>query len=89
MSKEEADILNNCKCPPCKQFGVDGLTVKATKGFRNRATHNLWTLLQEEKWIKEQMKKDLYFDNYHKRVEKSAYRNLIDELLKKKISQQK
>ena len=86
LSLEEREILLSCQCPPCKSFGVDGLTAKISEGFRNRATHNLWTLLEEEKWIREKIEEGSYHIFYQERVENSTYRSLIDYLVKEKMS---
>jgi 7-cyano-7-deazaguanine tRNA-ribosyltransferase len=84
LSGDEKNSLLNCECPACQQFGVDGLIAKASKGFHNRATHNLWVLLREDKWIQEKMNDGSYYDLYQERVENSTYRSLIDYLVKEK-----
>lgn len=81
LNLEEEIILRNCKCPSCQKFGYEGLKLKASEGFCIRATHNLWTLLQEEKWIQEKIASNTYYDSYQQRVDKSSYRILIDYLV--------
>jgi 7-cyano-7-deazaguanine tRNA-ribosyltransferase len=81
LDLEEEKILQSCKCPACQKFGYEGLKLNGSEGFCIRATHNLWTLLQEEKWIQEKFALDTYFDTYQQRVDKSAYRVLIDYLV--------
>ncbi len=81
VSTEENKILLNCQCPACQKFGLEGLTAKASVGFRNRATHNLWTLLEEAKWISEKLKTKEYKNFYRERLENSTYRQLVDYLV--------
>lgn len=81
LSLDEAELLKACKCPACKNFGSVGLTAKASEGFRNRATHNLWVLLQENKWIEKMLANGTYRDLYHRRIENSTYRALIETLV--------
>jgi hypothetical protein len=45
---EEWSLLTLCLCPVCQQAGVRGLKARGIDGFCHRATHNLWTLLDEE-----------------------------------------
>lgn len=85
LSLEETEILQSCQCPTCRSFGAEGLIAKASEGFRNRATHNLWTLLEEEKWIREKTEEESYQNLYRERVENSTYRSLIDYLVKEKF----
>jgi hypothetical protein len=60
LSQEEEKKLKECLCPACQQFGFEGLKATAVFGFRNRATHNLWTLLEEANWLTEQLKHCTY-----------------------------
>ena len=84
VSKEENKILLNCQCPACQKFGLEGLSAGASIGFRNRATHNLWTLLKEVKWISEKLERKEYKDLYQERLEGSTYRQLVDYLVARK-----
>lgn len=86
VSEDEKKILLTCKCPTCQQFSLNGLTAKASEGFRNRATHNLWTLLEESSWISEKLNSKEYHDEYQLRLEGSTYRQLVDYLVARKIS---
>ena len=81
VSGGEKKILLNCQCPACRQFGLDGLTASASEGFRNRATHNLWTLLEEANWIYEKSRSGEYQNEYKARLEGSTYRQLVDYLV--------
>jgi queuine/archaeosine tRNA-ribosyltransferase len=88
VSNEENKLLLECQCPACLKFGIEGLSANASVGFRNRATHNLWTLLEEEIWMSEHLANDTYKDVYTERLDKSTYLTLIKTLLKykKKLS---
>src|SRR5262249_20642554 len=55
LSPKEIKILRKCLCPACQLEGVRGLKAAGVRGFRSRATHNLWTLLEEVKWIEEHL----------------------------------
>lgn len=85
VDEEEKKTLLNCQCPVCQKFGLEGLTAKATEGFRNRATHNLWTLLEEAKWISEKIKNNEYQNEYQSRLDGSTYRKLVDYLVTRKL----
>jgi 7-cyano-7-deazaguanine tRNA-ribosyltransferase len=84
LNTEDEKALLNCECPPCVKLSIDGLKAKATEGFCNRATHNLWVLLQENKWIQEKIADGSYSELYKERVQNSSYRILLDELVEKK-----
>ncbi|MDB5313439.1 MAG: hypothetical protein JWO38_7641 [Gemmataceae bacterium] len=53
-------------------------------GFCCRATHNLWVLLEEEKWLAKHIEKGSYARNYSRRGDNSVYKPITDELLRKK-----
>jgi hypothetical protein len=74
--------LRLCQCPACRTHGVDGLKAKKLRGFCCRATHNLWVLLEENKWLEQNIAAGTYVGNYADRVDNSIYRPIIDELLK-------
>jgi 7-cyano-7-deazaguanine tRNA-ribosyltransferase len=84
LDEEDEKALTTCDCPACLKFGIEGLKLSGTNGFSNRATHNLWVLLQENKWIQEKMTDGSYSDLYKERVQTSSYRLLLDELVEKK-----
>ena len=56
---------------------------KATgvRGFRNRATHNLWTLLEEIKWIEKNLVAGTYREAYKEHLDNTIYRPLIEYLV--------
>lgn len=86
VSEDEKELLLNCECSACQKFGLEGLSANGSFGFRNRATHNLWTLLEESKWIAEKLKANLYNDEYQSRLEGSTYRKLVDYLVSRKTA---
>ena len=77
----EWEMLESCMCPACRKFGIAGLRARRIHGFMNRATHNLWTLLEEARLIKHHLAKGTYREWYGDHVENSSYRPLIDYLL--------
>src|SRR5690606_8343220 len=64
LSEREWITLENCQCPACRNYGIAGLTTDKSFGFYNRATHNLWVLLEEINWIDEKIKSGTYADAY-------------------------
>jgi hypothetical protein len=81
LNEAEVEKLAECKCPVCQRYGLEGLTAKASIGFRNRATHNLWVLLQEELWINKHLKRNSYKQNYQTHLDNTIYRPLIEFLV--------
>ena len=79
-SDEEWQALAECECPACQEYGLDGLKAKKTFGFCNRATHNLWVLLDEARLIEKHLEEGEYDDWYESHVENSTYKPLIDFL---------
>lgn len=77
----EWDILAACQCPACQQHGVDGLKANLLYGFCNRATHNLWVLLEEARLIEEHLAAEDYADWYGDHVENSIYLPLIQKAM--------
>lgn len=82
LSAAEKKILRDCPCPACSNYGLGGLKASKLHGFCCRATHNLWVLLEENRWLEEQIRKGTYRKNYAARIDNSTYRPIIDELLK-------
>jgi 7-cyano-7-deazaguanine tRNA-ribosyltransferase len=80
-SAEEWEILHRCKCPACRKHGVDGLQACKLHGFCCRATHNLWVILGENRWLTKHIARGTYARYYKRRLNNSVYRPLIDELL--------
>jgi len=54
------------------------------KGFCNRATHNLWVLLGEARWMEKHLRADTYAKNYRRRLDNSIYLPLIEKVLELK-----
>jgi 7-cyano-7-deazaguanine tRNA-ribosyltransferase len=78
---KEWEILAECQCPACKQYGLDGLKANLVQGFRNRATHNLWVLLEEARLIEEQLVGGDYENWYLIHLDNTLYKPLIKEIL--------
>ena len=76
-------MLRECPCPACERYGVEGLRESRLSGFCKRATHNLWTLLEEAEQIEEQLAQGLevYEAWYKGHVENSIYEPLIEHAL--------
>lgn len=70
--------LQKCPCPACQLHGVNGLTISGMDGFCHRATHNLWTLVDEAKQIDANLTDGTYQSWYGQHVSNSTYRPLID-----------
>lgn len=77
-SSNEWELLASCRCPACQSGGVLGLRASRLEGFCNRATHNLWTLLDEARQIQLRLSNGSYADWYPTHVSNSIYRPLID-----------
>jgi queuine/archaeosine tRNA-ribosyltransferase len=78
---DEWERLATCLCPACYQFGLEGLKARRIAGFCNRATHNLWTLLEEAQQIQKHLDNGTYKTWYREYVDNSIYRPLIDYVL--------
>ena len=80
-SAEEWKKLKRCLCPACLEHGVNGLRASGLKGFCNRATHNLWVLLSEARWLQKHLEAQTYGRHYRRRLDNSTYLPLIEKLL--------
>jgi 7-cyano-7-deazaguanine tRNA-ribosyltransferase len=81
LSDWELRKLRQCECPACVRQGKRGLRATGVEGFRNRATHNLWTLLKEEQWVDAQLRAGTYRSNYKRHLTNTIYRPLIDHMV--------
>lgn len=81
LSQAEMEILCSCLCPVCQAEGVRGLQATGVRGFRSRATHNLWTLLEELKWVERHLADGTYGDAYKDHLDNTIYRPLIEYLI--------
>lgn len=82
LSTEEEQKLKNCQCPACQKYGLEGLKADKSQGFYNRATHNLWVLLEEARQIEEHLNiVGDYQDWYLEHLDNTTYRPLIRNLL--------
>jgi queuine/archaeosine tRNA-ribosyltransferase len=75
----EMAMLAACECPACQHFGVEGLRKDGSQGFCNRATHNLWTLLEEAHQINAHLAAGTYAGWYMSHVQNSNYLSLIQQ----------
>jgi 7-cyano-7-deazaguanine tRNA-ribosyltransferase len=80
-SKDEWHKLRRCRCPACAENGLKGLKAHGLAGFCNRATHNLWILLDEARWLDKHLTAGTYEKNYRRRLNNSTYLPLIKAVL--------
>ncbi|MEO2005903.1 MAG: hypothetical protein ABGY41_17605 [Candidatus Poribacteria bacterium] len=80
LSAAEESVLEGCACPACTEFGRDGLMARKIEGFCNRATHNLWVLLEESRLIGEHIRNGTYAAWYAEHLDNTIYLPLISEL---------
>lgn len=78
--KEEWQALEACPCPACRKFKLAGLKAKGMQGFCNRATHNLWVLLEESREIQAHLANGTYATWYSTHLDNSIYLPLIEQL---------
>jgi tRNA-guanine family transglycosylase len=83
-SQKEWEALEACRCPSCRQFGLAGLKAKKIYGFCNRATHNLWVLLEENRRVERRLANGAYARWYERHLDNSIYLPLIRRLLEQK-----
>jgi 7-cyano-7-deazaguanine tRNA-ribosyltransferase len=81
---EEWKKLKHCRCPACLENGIKGLRASGLDGFCNRATHNLWVLLDEARWLDKHIGAGTYERNYRRRLNNSTYLSLVQQLLQLK-----
>src|SRR5438046_1364974 len=72
-------LLAACQCPACRQFGIEELQTTGIRGFSNRATHNLWTLLNEAQQIDAHLADGSYQTWYKYHLDNSIYLPLIQQ----------
>jgi 7-cyano-7-deazaguanine tRNA-ribosyltransferase len=80
-SLKEWKKLEDCPCPACQIYGLKGLKADKTEGFSNRATHNLWVLLEEANLIQQHLTKQTYADWYESHLDNTIYIKLIRQLV--------
>lgn len=80
-SAKEWERLECCSCPACVKNGIEGLKAAKLHGFCSRATHNLWVLLDEARWLETHLRANSYADNYRDRLDNSTYLPLIAKAL--------
>lgn len=77
----EWEKLRRCRCPACRAKGIRGLKSDGLNGFCHRATHNLWVLLEEARWLEKHLRANSYAGNYRRRLDNSIYVPLIKKAL--------
>lgn len=80
-SRIELRQLRACPCPACKANGLKGLRANGIDGFKNRATHNLWVLLNEAEWLAARKAAGTYDRCFARRLDNSIYLPLIEQLI--------
>ncbi len=85
---EEWEVLSACECPACRRSGIEGLKARRLEGFCNRATHNLWVLLEEAEWLDDHLERGAYEISYQARLDNSIYLPLIRQVLSSRGEQQ-
>jgi len=85
-SPKEWHTLDRCQCPACRNHGLSGLKKNGLAGFCNRATHNLWVVVDEARWVKQEIEAGSYEKNYLNRLNNSTYSRLISQVLRMKKS---
>jgi len=83
VSEKEWEQLIECPCPACQRFGVEGLKSDKAFGFHNRATHNLWVLLNEARLVEDNLTAGTYTDWYETHLDNTIYRPLIQLILRR------
>lgn len=81
LTRAEHATLAKCRCPACRHEGLSGLRAGGVEGFCNRATHNLWVLLEEAKWIAARLETGMYRQRFRRRLDNTIYLPLIDAAL--------
>jgi hypothetical protein len=82
LSSEEEKKLEKCQCPACKMYGRKGLGLNGSEGFCNRATHNLWVLIEEERQISEHLNLEGDYESWYvHHLDNTTYKPLIEKVL--------
>lgn len=84
LSCAEEQQLRECQCPSCLADGLAGLRARGLIGFRRRAVHNLWVLLQEAMLVEQHLSAGTYDDWYRQHLDNSTYRPLITYLVEQR-----
>jgi queuine/archaeosine tRNA-ribosyltransferase len=84
-SESELGLLERCCCPACRHQGLNGLKAPGITGFNNRATHNLWVLLEEAEWITRQLRRGTYEHEFRQRLDNTIYLPLIQQVLSERL----
>lgn len=84
LDHAETKVLATCPCPACSHLGLAGLQLAGVEGFCHRATHNLWTLLEEAKQISCHLTAGTYREWHVEHVRNSVYEPLIAYALRRR-----
>jgi 7-cyano-7-deazaguanine tRNA-ribosyltransferase len=74
-------LLAACPCPACRWSGLPGLQSSGVHGFANRATHNLWTLLEEARSVSAHLADQTYAEWFEGHLHNSIYVPLVRRTL--------
>lgn len=85
LSPPEQEVLRNCQCPACVLNGLEGLAADRLEGFCNRATHNLWVLLEEARWVEDRLASGTYRQHYEDRLDNTIYKPLIEKVVEASV----
>jgi 7-cyano-7-deazaguanine tRNA-ribosyltransferase len=85
-SEAEWETLRACPCPACQTDSIVGLTADKGAGFRHRATHNLWILLNETRWIADKLATGSYAACYQSYLDNTIYLPLIEQLVRARFT---
>jgi 7-cyano-7-deazaguanine tRNA-ribosyltransferase len=78
LSAGESRLLKDCRCPACQRYGIFGLRALGIHGFACRASHNLWVLYDELRWLDAHVGKGTYRDAFQLRLRNSRYTRLAE-----------
>lgn len=81
LDAEERERLEACPCPACRKSGLKGLKANGLPGFSNRATHNLWVLLNEADWLAARLGAGTYGKYFRRRLDNTVYLPVIERLV--------
>ncbi len=83
-STDEWGVLRDCPCSACQAHGVTGLGATGIGGFCNRATHNLWVLLNEVSHVEAHLADGTYATWYEQHLDNSIYLQLVRHALEQR-----
>ncbi|MHA1505884.1 MAG: tRNA-guanine transglycosylase [Candidatus Asgardarchaeia archaeon] len=81
LSKKDIKLLEECKCPACKERGLEGLK----ESFELRAIHNAWVYQKEVEKARRLLDQGEYEDYVTDALRKSKFSKVIDIVKNEKI----